>query len=111
MYAQILAAIVLIPFGLNTLMRGSDGLNRGHHGSGEAGTMALSGAGMILSGVALLLGALVAGVLAELALLAATIVWVRQRRRALGRLPNLSDSVGRLFAIASITALIVLGWQ
>lgn len=110
MYANILAAVLLIPFGLNTLMRGSDGLNAGQHGAGEAAVMSISGAGMILTGVALLMGALVAGFLAMIALVAATVVWLRQRRRALGGFrPGML--IGRLTWIGSIVGLILLGWR
>jgi hypothetical protein len=111
MYAQILAAVLLIPLGLSTLMRGSDDLNRGVHGAGEAGTMAISGAGMILAGLALLLGALVAGVLALMALGAATVVWLRQRRRLLGRVPRPSEVAGRAALTGCIVLLLVAGMR
>jgi hypothetical protein len=111
MYAQILAAVLLIPLGLSTLMRGSDGLNAGKFGAGEAGTMAVAGAGMILSGIALLIGALVAGALALIALGAATVVWFRQRRRALGRRLQPRDLAGRTVLLSAITLLLIAGWQ
>jgi hypothetical protein len=85
-------------------MRGSDELYRGMVGAGEAGTMAIAGVGMMLSGLALLLGALMAGVLALLALGVASVVWVRQRRRALGRLPYPSELAGR----AALTVYLVI---
>jgi hypothetical protein len=110
-YAQILAGVLLIPFGLSTLMRGSDGLNRGTFGAGEAGTMAVSGAGMILSGIALFLGALAAGVLALIALAAATVVWLRQRQRALGRRLRPADVAGRAVLTGGIVLLLIAGWQ
>lgn len=110
MYAQILAAFLLIPFGLATLMRGSDALNAGTSGAGEAGVMALSGAAMILSGVALLLGAVPAGALALMALSTATIVWARQRRRIMGAI-LLSELRGRAALLSAITVLIVAGWR
>src|SRR5581483_10344748 len=109
MYAQILAAVLLIPLGLSTLMRGSDGLNRGAFGAGEAGTMAISGAGMILAGLALLLGAIAAAVLALLALGAASTVWLRQRRRLLGRVPGPSEMAGRVALTGAIVALLFAG--
>jgi hypothetical protein len=111
MYAQILAAVLLIPLGLSTLMRGSDDLNRGLHGAGEGGAMALSGAGMILAGLALLLGALVAGVLALVALGTATVVWIRQRRRALGRTPRPSEMAGRAALTGCIVLLLIAGFR
>jgi hypothetical protein len=109
MYAQILAAVMLIPLGLSTLMKGSDGLNRGAYGAGEAGTMAISGAGMILAGLALLLGALVAAVLALIALGAATVVWLRQRHRSLGRVPRPSEMAGRAALTGCIVLLLIAG--
>lgn len=109
MYTQILAAVLLIPLGLSTLMRGSDGLHRGAHGAGEAGTMAVSGAGMILAGVGLLLGLLATGVLALLALGAATVVWLRQRWRSPGRFTG-TDVIGRAALTGGIVLLIVASW-
>ena len=111
MYTQILAGLMLIPFGLSTLMRGSDGLNAGKFGAGEAGTMAVSGAGMILSGVGLLLGIVAAGLPALGALAAGNVVWVRQRRRSLGRLPRVGELGGRAVLVGAVVLLIVLDWR
>ncbi len=111
MFLQILAGLVLIPLGLSTLMRGSDGLNAGRFGAGEGGTMAVSGAGMVLAGVALLLGVLVAGALAFIALTASTTVWLRQRRRALGRRLRPGDVAGRAAWLGAVALLIVAGWR
>lgn len=111
MLAHLLAGLLLIPFGLSTLMRGSDGLNAGKFGAGEAGTMAVSGAGMVLSGVALLLGLLAAGALALLALAASTAVWLRQRRRLLGGRLHPRHIAGRGAWVAMIVFLIVAGWR
>lgn len=111
MYTQILAGLFLIPLGMSTMMRGSDGLNHGAYGAGEAGTMAISGAGMVLAGVGLLLGLVVASVPALAALIAATVIWLRQRRRALGHMPRLTDMAGRAIWTSAIVALIVVGWQ
>ena len=110
MYAQILTAVLLIPFGLSTLQRGSEGLNKGRFGAGEAGAMALAGVVMILSGLALLMGAIAAGVPALAALLAATLVWARQRVRARGRLEP-GELAGRAAWIGVIALLIVAGWR
>src|SRR6266508_4018366 len=111
MFAQVLAGLLLIPIGLSTLMRGSDGMNAGRHGAGEGGIMALSGAGMVLAGVALLLGVLVAGALAIIALVPATAVWIRQRRRSLGRRLRATDLAGRAAWLGVIVALVIAGWR
>lgn len=110
MFLQIVAGLLLIPFGLSTLMRGSDGLNAGRFGAGEAGTMAIAGAGMVLAGVGLLIGLLVGGAFALIALGAATAVWLRQRRRALGRRLRTGDVIGRAAWLGAVVALIVAGW-
>lgn len=110
MYAQILAAALLIPSGLSTLMRGSDGLNAGRFGVGEAGTLAVAGAGMVLSGLALLMGVAMAGAPALAALMAATVVWARQRHRALGRLRP-GDCVGQAVWVGTVVLLIAAGWR
>ncbi len=111
MYAQILAGLLLVPFGLWTLMRGSDGLNVGAMGPGEAGTLAISGAIMVLSGVGLMLGLVVVGVSALAAMVAASAVWLRQRSRALGRRPRPSEMAGRALWACAIVALIFMGWR
>ena len=111
MYSHILVAVLLIPVGLGTMMRGSDGLNAGRFGAGEAGVMTVAGVGMVLSGLALLMGALVAGVLALLALAVGTAVWVRQRRRVLGGRLRPADLAGRAAFLAVVTLLIVAGWR
>ncbi|MBI2760550.1 MAG: hypothetical protein HYX51_03885 [Chloroflexi bacterium] len=110
MYAQILAALMLIPFGLSTLMRGSDGLNAGTFGVGEAGVMSLTGAGLILSGVALLMGAAAAGGLALIGLCIITVLWVRQRLRVMGTIRS-GELAGRATLVCAITLLIFAGWR
>lgn len=110
MLAQLLAGIILIPVGLRSVMRGSDGLNSGEFSAGEAGVMAIAGGGMVLSGVALLIGLLLAGALALLALAASTVVWIRQRRRSLGRLRP-GDLVGQSVLVGVVFLLVVAGWR
>lgn len=110
LFAQLLAGILLIPFGLHSLQRGSDGMNAGLHGSGEGAVMAISGLAMILSGLAMLLGATAGGVLAIVALLLVTIVWARQRRRtAAGVRPR--ELAARLGIFCTITLLIFAAWR
>ncbi len=107
---ELLAAVILIPFGLFTMMRGSEALNDGRLGPVEGGVAVLSGATMVLGGVALLLGLIVAGVIAVAAMGASTVVWVRQRRRAFGPAGLTPAAVtGRAATLALIAALLVAG--
>jgi hypothetical protein len=110
MYAQILAAIVFIPLGLSTLMRGSDGLNAGRYGTGEAAALALAGAVMILSGLALLLGIAAAGAVAVGAMAVAAFVTLRRQTRVAGP-PTGRQLAGRFGWMAALAAVVVLGWR
>ena len=109
--AHMMAALLLIPFGLRTLMRGNEGLNTGRFGAGEAGVMSISGAAMILAGIALLVGVIAAGMMALAALLAATAVGLRQQQRTLGRRPRPGDMAGRVIWVSVIVLFIFLGWR
>ncbi len=108
--AQLLAGILLIPYGFRSLQRGSDGMNAGVHGSGEGALMALAGMAMILSGLAMLMGAVAGGVLAIIALLAITVVWARQRRRASGGVRPRELAL-RMGIFCAITLLIFAAWR
>jgi hypothetical protein len=110
MYAQIAVAVLLIPYGLSGLMRANDALTAGRMGAGEAGTLSVAGMVMILSGLALLVGVLVAGVPALAALGASTVVWVRQRRRSLPRL-GVGELAARLAVVGLIAAMILITWR
>jgi hypothetical protein len=104
---QVLAAFIAIPYGLSLLMRGSDGLNRGTYSSGEAGLLAGVGGALILTSLAMLLGASYAGILTAIALVVGLWVVLRRKLFERGRL-TASDVTGpgvlALFLIALIFA-------
>lgn len=105
---QILAAFIAIPYGLSVLMRGSDGLNRGTHSSGEAGLLAGVGGALILTSLAMLMGFRYAGFLTVIALLVGVGASLARRRRERGRL-GAGDFAGSSMLAILLTALIVAG--
>ena len=79
MYAHLLAALILIPSGYSSLVRGNEALHRGRIGPGRAAVLSLCGGVMILAAAGLLLGGAFLGVLALIALALAG--WLRRPER------------------------------
>lgn len=106
--SQILAAFISIPYGLAILMRGSDGLNRGHYSSGQAGLRAGIGGALILTSLAMLFGFRAAGVLTAIAILAGAAVALREGFQRTGRVDR-AALIGRGAIASFLIALIVAG--
>ena len=105
---QVLAAFIAIPYGLGMLMRGSDGLNRGRYTSREAGLLAGIGGALILTSLAMLMGARYAGFLTVAALLAGVVNALNRCRFEHGRI-TAGDVVRSSLPASFLTALIVAG--
>lgn len=105
---QVLAAFIAIPYGLGVLMRGSDGLNRGRYTSRQAGMLAGVGGALILTSLLMLLGFRYAGFLAILALLAGSLLNLREQRRTRGPL-TLGDVAAKGALAAFLSILILAG--
>ena len=105
---QVLAAFIAIPYGLSLLMRGSDGLNRGRYTTRQAGLLAGTGGALILTSLAMLMGARYAGVLVVLVLAIGLVTTLRRRHAEQGQV-----SPGAVFGAAILpaflTALILAG--
>jgi len=105
---QVLAAFIAIPYGLSVLMRGSDGLNRGTYTSREAGLLAATGGALILTSLAMLMGARYVGVLTSVALLIAVALTLRRRYVDRGYLTP-QDVAARGLLTGLLIALILAG--
>jgi hypothetical protein len=105
---QVLAAFIAIPYGLSVLMRGSDGLNRGTYTSSEAGLLAGIGGALILTSLAMLMGARYAGVLTVVALAAGVFINLQQQHRRRGFITG-GDVATKLMLPTFLTMLIAAG--
>lgn len=105
---QVLAAFITIPYGLGLLMRGSDGLNRGRYTPRQAGLLAGTGGALILTSLAMLMGARYAGVLVVFTLLVGVTTALHRRRAEQGTL-TFASILGALLFPAFLTALILAG--
>jgi uncharacterized membrane protein YfcA len=106
---QILAAFIAIPYGLSVLMRGSDGLNRGRYTAGEAGMLAGIGGALILTSLAMLMGARYAGLLTMIALLVGVANALHHHRREHGRI-SAGAILGRSVLPGFLSVLILAGF-
>lgn len=105
---QVLAAFIAIPYGLSLLMRGSDGLNRGRYTPRQAGLLAGTGGALILTSLAMLMGARYAGVLVVMVLAIGLFTTLHRRRVEQGQIsPGAILSAALLPAF--LTVLIVAG--
>lgn len=103
---QVLAAFLVIPYGLSVLMRGSDGLNRGRYTRREAGVMAGLGGGLILASLVMLMGLRYAGILVAAGLLLSAALALRQSYQRTGFVRP-GELAGRGLFAAFLIVLIV----